>query len=527
MVDIIYLIAMEPSRALAILIILPIIIGMTQLRGTALLISLLIPAFLWGTISSNIDDAPLDRSIPGISYAPVLEKAAQAVVGIATTDFVEERAGSGSPRSRMEEFLRRYYGLPDEGSDEEEDIETQRERRRPSGAGSGVIVSSDGYIVTNHHVVTNDAGEQVDEVLVNLSDGRQFVAEITGTDRRTDVGILKIEAEDLPAITISTQKDLRVGDIVFAIGNPLDTGIAVTQGIISATGRQDFRILGSGGYENFIQTDASINMGNSGGPLVDAHGRMIGINTAIISSTGGNIGIGLSIPSEIVLQIANGLFEGDGELSRGFLGVLPEDLDPTLAESFGLENAKGALVARVTDNSPSSEVGMQRGDVILEVNGRTIENAADLRLKISFHSPGTEVRLLVLRDGKRFEQPIELGDLDAAIARMNGEPRGGWRGTDVEEEEDTPSLEGVTLVALNSDELKEMDINDFEKGVMVEQVDVNSPYARVLDAGVVILEWNRQAVGSPSDVKATIKDGLNRLYVFDNGTYRYVAIRKK
>lgn len=495
------------------------------MRGTALLFFTLLPGLLWGSISSNIDDSPLDRTIPGISYAPVLEKAARAVVGISTTDFVEERSGGG-PRSRMEEFLRRYYGL-EEGESREESDEAPRERRRPTGAGSGVIVSSDGYIVTNHHVVTNDSGEQVDEVLVNLSDGREFVAEIIGTDRRTDVGILKIDAEDLPAITVSTRKDLRVGDIVFAIGNPLDTGIAVTQGIVSATGRQDFAILGSGGYENFIQTDASINMGNSGGPLVDAHGRMIGINTAIISSTGGNIGIGLSIPSEIVLQIANRLSEGDGEVSRGFLGVLPEDLNATLAESFGLENSKGALVARVTENSPSSDVGMQRGDIILEVNDRIIENAADLRLKISFYSPGTEVKLLVFRDGERFNQPIVLGDLDEAIARMNGESRGGWRGNDEEEEADMPSLEGVTMVALDADELKEMDIEEFEKGVLVEQVDADSPYARALTAGVVILEWNRQAVGSPSDVKSAMKDGLNRLYVFDDGTYRYVAIRKE
>ncbi|MGB0371671.1 MAG: trypsin-like peptidase domain-containing protein [Opitutales bacterium] len=476
----------------------------------------------FATISASIDVDPIDRTIPGVSYAPVLEKAASSVVGIGTTEFVEERSGGG-PRSRMEEFLRRYYGLPEIEPEEEDLDDTPRERRRPTGAGSGVIVSPDGYIVTNHHVVNNEMGELVDEVVVTLSDGREFVAEIVGTDQRTDVGILKIEAEDLPALTISTQEDLRVGDVVFAIGNPLDTGIAVTQGIISATGRQDFQILGSGGYENFIQTDASINMGNSGGPLVDAQGRMIGINTAIISSTGGNIGIGLAIPSKIVLQIANNL-ASSGEVSRGFLGVLPEDLDNTLAESFGLENSNGALVARVTDDSPASEVGMKRGDIILKVNDQSISNAADLRLKVSFYPPGTEVRLLILRDGERLEQPIELGDLDEAIARMNGRSTGRWRGDDSEEAPVEP-LEGIVLVAMDEEELEEIGIEGFSEGVLIEQVDIESPFARQLEAGMVILEWNRTPVGDAQAIADSMRDGVNRAYVFHETRFMYIAVR--
>ena len=475
-------------------------------------------------ISIDEDTQPIDRSIPGISYAPVLEQATQAVVGIATTDFVAEGAGGDDTRSRMEEFLRRYYGLPESDSprNSDEGEAPERERRRSTGAGSGVIVSSDGYIVTNHHVVMNRMEELVDEVLVTLSDGREYVAEVIGTDKRTDVGILKIEASDLPTITINTAEDLRVGDIVFAIGNPLDTGIAVTQGIISATGRQNYGVLGSGGYENFIQTDASINMGNSGGPLVDAYGRMIGINTAIISSTGGNIGIGLAIPSKIVLGIANNLADS-GEVSRGFLGVLPEDLSLTLAESFGLKDANGALIARVTDASPAAEVGILRGDVILEVNNDKILNAADLRLKVSFYSPGTTVQLLILRDGKRFTQPIELGDLDKAIAQMNS-----GRTLPNFEKESIPSpLEGITLVALDASELAEMDIVDFDSGILVEQVSVDSPYARQLQAGMVILEWNRKPAASVQAIESALREGVNRLYVFNDGAYSYLALRKQ
>ncbi|MEM7674062.1 MAG: PDZ domain-containing protein, partial [Verrucomicrobiota bacterium] len=311
---------------------------------------------------------------------------------------------------------------------------------------------------------------------------------------------------------------------VFAIGNPLDTGIAVTQGIISATGRQDFRILGTGGYENFIQTDASINMGNSGGPLVDAHGRMIGINTAIISSTGGNIGIGLAIPSKIVLQIANNL-ANDGEVNRGFLGVLPEDLDNTLAESFGLESSQGALVARVTDDSPASDVGMKRGDIILRVNDQKIFNAADLRLKVSFFAPGTEVKLLILRDGERFEQPIELGDLDAAIARMNGQSPGRRLGNDDADEMVEP-LEGIVLVAMDGKELNEIGVDGFSEGVLIEKVDIDSPFARQLEAGMVILEWNSEPVNGPQAIAQGMTDGINRAYVFQENRYMYVAVRK-
>lgn len=477
---------------------------------------------LWGELLLEEDNQPLDReqSMPILSYAPTLERITPAVVGITTTEIVAVRADADG-QSQVEEFLRRFYGLPDDDSEQNaEPDEAPEERRRPGGAGSGVILSRDGYIITNNHVVTNDSGEPVDEVEVLLTDGRTFIAEIVGADSRTDIAVLKIEADALPYATINRSDDLRVGDVVFAIGNPLNVGLTVTHGIISATGRSDLRILGFGGYEDFIQTDASINMGNSGGALVDAHGRLIGINTAILSGSGGNIGIGFAIPISLGLRIAENLID-DGEVSRGFLGVQPDDLDPVLAESFGLDSAQGAVITRVTEDSPALEAGLERGDIILEVGGQIVENAADLRLKISFYPPGTPVIFKVFREDETFDVEVNLANLDEALARMR---QGGGFVAPAEEPE-VELLEGVSFKAVDAEALTELGVVGFVGGLEVLEVDPIGDYGGKLSPGNIVLEWNGETITSLETAEAQIIDGVNRLYVWDGQSYRFVGVR--
>ena len=329
------------------------ILGFTTL--TALAVFLIVVGFsrsqanrntqeLRKPIEIELDSTPITGtpSSSVVSYADVLEGATPAVVAVYTARVVRVAQRRSDPR---EEMLRRFFGLPPSsgGNYSEEDVE---ERRIPAGVGSGVIVSKDGYILTNNHVITNERGSEVDEILVQLADDREFPAEIVGRDPKTDLAVLKIEQNELPYITMADSDNLRVGDVVFAVGNPLGVGQTVTMGIVSATGRSGLHLLGEQAYENFIQTDASINQGNSGGALIDAAGRLVGINTAILSQSGGNIGIGFAIPSTLARNIMVNLLD-DGTIRRGFLGVSIKDLDSDIAEAFGLEDTQGALIQSV------------------------------------------------------------------------------------------------------------------------------------------------------------------------------------
>jgi Do/DeqQ family serine protease len=323
------------------------------------------------------------------SYADVLDPARSAVVSVTTASIVEIMRNPN--RSPIEDFLRRYYGMPETPDEGRQPGETF-ERRIPNGLGSGVIISADGYILTNNHVISTESGEPADEINVHLNDGSQVDATLVGRDDRTDVALLKIDRTDLPFIPMADSNNLRVGDIVFAIGNPLGVGQTSTMGIVSATERTNLGLLGNQGYENFIQTDAAINRGNSGGALVDTLGRLVGINTAIYSATGGNIGIGFAIPTRLAQTVVLELIE-TGKVRRGYLGVSISDLNPDMAEAFGLENTKGALIETVQDGTPADIAGIKRGDVIKKIDGKVIENVADLRLTIAAMRPGTETDL--------------------------------------------------------------------------------------------------------------------------------------
>lgn len=322
------------------------------------------------TLPVSVDGQPLP------SLASMLEKTTPAVVNISTT-------GKAVVRDPFfdDPFFRRFFDMPE-----------RRRERRVRGLGSGVIIDAgNGYIVTNSHVI-----DKAEDIVVTLEDGQRFDAQVIGKDAGADIAVIKIEAKRLQEISLGDSDDLRQGDFVVAIGNPFGLGQTVTSGIVSALGRSG---LGIESYEDFIQTDASINPGNSGGALVNLRGELVGINTAIYAPSGGNIGIGFAIPVNMAQQITTQLIE-HGEVRRGRLGLVAQDLTPELAEAFGISRNKGVVVARVETGSPADKAGIQVGDVIVAVNKSKVESAAQVRNAIGLLRIGNRVNIKILRDGK-------------------------------------------------------------------------------------------------------------------------------
>ena len=442
--------------------------------------------------------------MPLVSYAGVLGQATPSVVAVYTSRIVSARESLTLP-----EFYRQFSrpiprAMPEEGSN--------RKRKERLGVGSGVIISADGYIVTNYHVVQGMRGREVDEILVRLNDGTEYVATLIGSDSKTDVAILKIEADaSLPAVTLADSDLLRVGDIVFAIGNPRDLGLTATQGIVSALERnRGGQILGAGSYENFIQTDAAINLGNSGGALVDAWGRLVGINTAIVSSSGGSIGLGFAIPVNMVLNVASNLIK-TGEVPRGMLGLFPDDLNREMADAFGLESTRGALVNQVQEDSPASRGGIRHGDIILKIDEREIDSAAELRLVVSQVLPGTKVAVTLIRQGKTMVLPITLGSLTGKVGAINT---------------DSSALKGVILRPLDDDLRDGYTIPKYIDGVLVMEVEDDSPFVDKLAPLTVIIEINGNAVNSIDGIEENlVMNRQNRFYIWADGKKRFVILK--
>lgn len=321
------------------------------------------------------------------SLAPMLEKVTPAVVNIATEGHVELRLNP----LFSDPFFRRFFNVPERAL-----------RRKTQSLGSGVIVDAKrGLVLTNNHVIAN-----ADEITVNLRDGREFKAELVGTDPDTEVAVIRIPAEELTALVLADSDQTRVGDFVVAIGNPFGLGQTVTSGIISALARSG---LGITGYEDLMQTDASINPGNSGGALVNLRGELVGINTAIYSKSGGNIGIGFAIPVNMARDVMEQLVRY-GEVRRGFLGTQFQDLDQDLAEAFGLPVSEGAVLSSVINGSPAAVAGLRPGDVVTHFNGRKVSNATDLKNFIGLARVGAKVEVKYLRDGKLKSTTVEIGE---------------------------------------------------------------------------------------------------------------------
>ena len=355
--------------------------------------------------SLKVDDSDLDRSskAPIQSYSHILDSSTPAVVAVTTRQVVRRLyPGSNNP---VEDLLRRYYGLPGLKQTRVE------EEKVPAGIGSGVIVTPQGHVVTNAHVITDPrTGELMEEVIIQMSE-EEYPAEIIGFDHTTDIAVLKIESDsELPFATLSDSDLLRVGDIVFAVGNPLGIGMTVTMGIVSATGKSELGILREeGAYENFIQTDASINRGNSGGALLDAKGRLIGINTAIISQTGANIGIGLAIPVNMVRRALIDYME-EGKIRRGFLGVsLQKDVDDN-----------GPVVESVVNGSAADKAGFLPGDKIVKVGEKVVQSVNQTRVAISQTVPGSKIPVEVFREGGYITLFVILGSMSEDISPIPG-----------------------------------------------------------------------------------------------------------
>lgn len=352
-----------------------------------MVISILKPELLsWRGNSVTIKEvAPVSKTEVVSSYSDAAKKAMPSVVNVFTSKEVQ------SQRSPLmnDPIFRHFFGDRLEASPQ-----------RVSSLGSGVIVSSQGYILTNHHVV-----ESADEIQVALADGRSIPARIVGTDPDTDLAVLKVDLKNLPAVTFGHSDSAQVGDVTLAIGNPFGVGQTVTMGIISALGRSH---LGINTFENFIQTDAAINPGNSGGALVDTNGNLIGVNSAIYSRSGGSLGIGFAIPASVAKQIMEQIIE-HGSVIRGWIGVEVQDLTPELAESFKLAAPKGALIAGILRNGPADKGGIKPGDILLEINGKPAKDSADMLNKISSLTPNSQASIKVMRNQAELTLTISVG----------------------------------------------------------------------------------------------------------------------
>jgi len=432
----------------------------------------------------SLSDREVDRSVRGASYANVIKRVTPSVVTIESTRTIKVRRYH---QPFMDDpMLRRFFGdEPDSGT------EGSRKMRQDS-LGSGVIVTEDGYILTNNHVVE---GADEDGVKIAMPDGKtRYDAKVIGKDPRTDIAILKVEvAKKLPALTLADSDKLEVGDVVLAVGNPFGIGQSVSSGIISALGR-GFGILGRQGYEDFIQTDASINQGNSGGALVDAEGRLIGINQSIASPSGANAGVGFAIPVNLARSVMERLIT-DGKITRGYLGVNLQPLTPELAEAFKLPEASGALVGGVQVGTPAAKAGMQEGDVIIELNGKKVSDSAHLRIMVAQTPPKTAVTFTALRDGKEKNFNVTLAELPENLAGRKSDD------SSVEVAEASPaSLVGVEVTDLDNEARRQYGIPTRIRGALVTKVDEDSAAAEAgLRAGDVIVEINRQPVQSAED----------------------------
>ena len=441
----------------------------------------------------------------GKSFASIAEKTSPAVIGLeaektVTREYSPRQSPFGDP------FGDDFFDFFFRQRDPRQRSPQRRKYEEPRTAqGSGFIITSDGYILTNNHMV-----EGADKVKVELTDGRKFTAKIIGTDPDSDVAVIKIDAEDLPYLELADSDAIEVGEWVLAIGNPLGLSHTVTAGIVSAKGRSGF---GLAILENFIQTDAAINFGNSGGPLIDIDGKVVGINAAIYGASG-NIGIGFAIPINMAKDIYEQLVE-TGKVERGFLGVLPQDLEPDMAEAFGLEGVKGVVIPEVTEDSAADKAGLKHNDVILEFDGEPVESANEFRNRIAMLKPGTEVKVVVWRDGRRKTLTVELGKRPSTEELTGTQP--------------AKTLEELGFLVANlTDELAERLGYEDESGVIVEQVESGSQAEQVgIAPGALIKEVNRQQVKNTKEFDEAITKAKKKgtaLLLVKRGRYTFYAL---
>ncbi len=454
--------------------------------------------------------APLVVDGMRTSYADVVEKTSPAVVQI-----FSERKSKVPPQQFPfgdDDFFRQFIPKPNQ------------QQQRPQverGTGSGVIVSADGSVLTNHHVI-----DGADKITVRMQDGKTFEAKTVGSDQPSDLAVLKIESTNLPFLTLGNSDSVRVGDIVLAIGNPLGIGQSVTAGIISAKGRRTG--LSNGSFEDFLQTDAPINRGNSGGALVNLAGELIGINSQILSSGqgGGSIGIGFSIPSNMAKNVMEQLI-ASGKVRRGQLGINIQNITEDVAKSLELKDTKGILVSNVRAGSAAEKAGIKRGDIILAINGEKLDDGNIFRNKVASTMPGTDIKLTVLRDGAEQEFTAVLDEFDVDGAKKDNQDE-----KDNPENPAKPSGKlGLDLKPITSDEARKLQLPDGTTGLLVTDVDQSGSAAdEGIARGDVILEVNRQPVGTLDEMQSALEKSGDKpilLLVARRGQNSYLTVKPK
>ncbi|MFZ0588884.1 MAG: Do family serine endopeptidase [Bryobacteraceae bacterium] len=449
---------------------------------------------------------------PAASYADMLEKVTPAVVSIYTTQVI--KGEQQMPGIFNDPFFQQFFG---QGFGRNMKPRNQTEH----GLGSGVIISKDGYILTNNHVI-----DKASDIQVQLLDGRKIKAKLVGTDKDTDIAVVKITEQDLPTISFADSTKARVGDLVFAIGNPFDVGQTVTMGIISAKSRA---IGGIEKFEDFIQTDAAINPGNSGGALVNANGALVGINTAILANgSEGNQGIGFAIPVNLARNVMEQLEKG-GKVTRGFIGVGLEDITPDLKQAMNLPTTRGALVREVEPGKPGAKAGLKVGDVITAVDGQTVLDPNGLTIAVIQMQPGQVAHLDVLRNGEKMKIDVTLTarpNEETARGQFGGNNEGGGNSGN-------NALEGVTVETLTPDIAQQVQVPPSTKGVVVDSVDDDSPAANAqppLQRGDVITQVDRQPVTNASEYDRLVSQAKGKsvlLYVNRQGSNIFVVVPSK
>ena len=433
-------------------------------------------------------------------FAPVVKKVLPAVVNISSSKVVKTPAYSNQLPN--DPLFRQFFG-----NEFGRGFNVPHEQRE-QGLGSGVIVSPDGYIVTNNHVV-----EGATDVLVTLSDKRELKARVIGTDPKTDIAVLKIDASDLPSMVFADSSKVQIGDYALAVGQPFGLGQTVTMGIVSATGRAN---LGIEDYEDFIQTDAPINPGNSGGALVNDRGELIGINTAIIAhGSEGNQGIGFAIPANLARTVMDEIVR-NGKVTRAYLGIVPQDVTPSIAKAMGVKEVGGALVSDVSADSPAERAGLERGDIIQDVNGKPVTDSNQLRMNISMMHPDSRVTLKVLRNGSERELSATLGELPTQQASVENNSQGS-----------KSSFSGVSVEDLDRQTARQLGLPANSTGVVVTDISPSSPAADSnLRKGDVIQEINHQPVRNTADFERVMHNSKqeNLLLVNRQGHTVYVAV---
>lgn len=472
-----------------------------------------------GTVAGSWATAKTGRTIPilmaaqisGASkvsfedgFASVVKRTVPSVVNVSSSKIIRTPGGSVSSPFFSDPFFRQFFGntLP-------KDFQTPSSGEREHSLGSGVIVNPDGYILTNNHVI-----DGAKDVKVLLGDKREFQARIVGADAKTDIAVLKVDAKNLPVLAFGDSSKMQAGNFVVAIGNPFGLNQTVTLGIVSATGRGG---LGIEDYEDFIQTDAAINPGNSGGALIDERGDLIGINTAIVSGgSGGNQGVGFAIPGNMARNVMEQILK-NGKVTRAWLGVSIQPVTQNIAKAFRLTETYGALVGDVTKDSPAARSGLETGDIVLDIDGQKVEDSRALQLKIGNMSPGTTAKLTVFRNGATREIAVKLGEMPASAGQSGGAPGNPAAVT-----------RGISVGELTPAIANQLKLPAGTKGVVVTNVDPASPAAEVgLQQGDVIQEANRQPVTGVAGFGRAVQSAGDQpvlLLINRNGVTSFVVV---